>query len=53
MLQDSLVGLATAVLVISSVAWVGQWRRIRNSMRINKAMRAERQAAASTPEWPI
>ena len=53
MLQDSLVGLATAVLVISSVAWVGQWRRIRNRMRINKAIRAERQAAASTPEWPL
>jgi hypothetical protein len=53
MLNDSVAGLAIAIFVISSVAWVSQWRRIRNRMRTNKAMRAERQAAASTPEWPL
>ena len=53
MLKDSLVGLAIAVFVISSIAWVGQWRRIRNRMKINKALREERQASESTPEWPI
>jgi predicted FMN-binding regulatory protein PaiB len=53
MLNDSLVGLAIAIFVISSVAWVSQWRRIRNRMRINKAIRAERHAAATTPEWPL
>jgi hypothetical protein len=52
MLRDSLMGLVVAVFVISSVAWVSQWRRIRHRMKINKAMRAERQAA-NTPEWPI
>jgi len=52
MLGDSLTGLAIAIFVISSVAWVSQWRRIRNRMRIGKAMRAERQAA-NTPEWPL
>jgi hypothetical protein len=53
MLKDSLMGLATAIFVISSVAWVSQWRKIRNRIRINKAMRNERQADASTPEWPL
>jgi hypothetical protein len=50
MLNDSLVGLATAIFVISSVAWVSQWRRIRERMRINKALRAEREAPTNAPE---
>jgi hypothetical protein len=52
MLRDSLIGLVAAVFVISSVAWVSQWRRIRHRMKINKAMRAERQTT-DPPEWPI
>jgi len=53
MLKDSLMGLAIAVIVISSVAWVGQWRRIRNRMKINKVQRTEHQSAVNTPEWPL
>lgn len=44
MLTDSLVGLAAAVIVISSVAWVSQYRRIRARIRLRKAIRAEREA---------
>lgn len=53
MLKDSLIGLAIALFVISSIAWVGQFRRIRNRIKINKAMRAESETAAKTSEWTI
>jgi hypothetical protein len=53
MLNDSLTALAIAIFVISSVAWVSQWRRIRNRMKIGKALRAERDAPANAPEWPL
>ena len=45
MLMDSIVGLAVAVIVISSVAWVSQYRKIRDRIRVKKALRA--QGAAS------
>lgn len=44
MLTDSLVGLAAAVIVISSVAWVSQYRKIRAKIRQKKAIREEREA---------
>jgi hypothetical protein len=37
MLMDSIVGLAIAVVVISSVAWVSQYRKIRAKFRAKKA----------------
>ncbi len=40
MLKDTILGLAIAAIVISSVAWVSQYRRIRDRMRVRKAMRA-------------
>jgi hypothetical protein len=43
MLTDTIVGLGIAVIVISSVAWVSQWRRIVLRMRAKQALRAERE----------
>jgi hypothetical protein len=45
MLPDTIIGLAVAVFVISSVAWVSQFRKIRDRIRAKKAMRAARQVA--------
>jgi hypothetical protein len=53
MAKDSLMGLAIAIIVISSIAWVGQWRRIRHRMKMKKAVRAEPQAPAKPSEWPL
>ncbi len=36
MVMDSLVGLAFAVIVISSVAWVSQYRKIRARIQAKK-----------------
>jgi hypothetical protein len=44
MIMDSIIGLAVAVIVISSVAWVSQYRKIRDRIRVKKVRRA--QAAA-------
>jgi predicted FMN-binding regulatory protein PaiB len=44
MLMDSIVGLAVAVIVISSVAWVSQYRKIRDRIRVKKALRAQAEA---------
>jgi predicted FMN-binding regulatory protein PaiB len=44
MIMDSIIGLAIAVIVLSSVAWVSQYRKIRDRIRVKKALRA--QAAA-------
>ena len=53
MLKDTIYGLVVAAIVISSVAWVSQFRRIRDRMRVRKAMRAAHQAAKqSTPTGP-
>jgi hypothetical protein len=41
MLMDSIIGLAAAIIVISSVAWVSQYRKIRDRIRIKKAMRLQ------------
>jgi len=43
MLTDTVVGLGIAVILISSVAWVSQWRRIVLRMRAKRALRAERE----------
>jgi hypothetical protein len=43
MLSDTVLGLATALVVVSSVAWVSQFRRIRDRMKIRKAIREERE----------
>jgi uncharacterized protein YqhQ len=45
-----MMGLVIAIFVISSITWVTQWRRIRHRIRLNKAMRADREAAADPPE---
>ena len=45
MLTDTILGLIIAVVVISSVAWVSQFRRIRNRLKIKRAIRADREAA--------
>jgi hypothetical protein len=37
MLEDSFVALAIAVVVISSVAWVSQFRKIRDRFRVRRA----------------
>ncbi|HEY4379334.1 MAG TPA: hypothetical protein VGN01_03250 [Acidobacteriaceae bacterium] len=44
MLKDTMIGLVVAVIVISSVAWVSQFRRIREKLRLRKAIRAAQQA---------
>jgi hypothetical protein len=41
MLTDTVLGLAIAVFVISSIAWVSQYRRIRDRIRAKKAPRAQ------------
>jgi predicted FMN-binding regulatory protein PaiB len=41
MIMDSIVALAIAVVVISSVAWVSQYRKIRDRIRLKKALRAQ------------
>ena len=45
MIMDSIVGLAMAVVVISSVAWVSQYRKIRDRIRLKRALRAQTEAA--------
>ena len=45
MISDTVLGLAIAVVVISSVAWVSQFRRIRHRMRIRKAAREAAKAS--------
>jgi hypothetical protein len=45
MLTDTILGLVIAVIVISSVAWVSQFRRIRNRLKIKRAIRADREAS--------
>jgi hypothetical protein len=47
MLSDTILGLAIALIVISSVAWVSQYRKIRDRMRLKKAVRAEHAAKAA------
>ncbi len=44
MIMDSVVCLAIAVVVISSVAWVSQYRKIRDRIRLKKALRAQNAA---------
>jgi hypothetical protein len=48
MLSDTVLGLAIAVIVISSVAWVSQFRRIRNRMKTRKTHRAHQESARVT-----
>ena len=38
MLSDTFIGLAIAVIVLSSVAWVAQWRRIVHRFKMRKAL---------------
>ena len=45
MLSDTLLGLAMAIVVISSVAWVTQFRRIRATINLRRTMREQRTAA--------
>ena len=45
MLTDTILGLCIAAIVISSVAWVSQFRRIRNRVKAKKATRAGNQAS--------
>jgi hypothetical protein len=54
MLTDTILGLAIAAIVVSSVAWVSQYRRIRDRLRVRKAMRVAHQQAkaASSPTGP-
>jgi hypothetical protein len=40
MLKDTILGLVVALIVISSVAWVSQFRRIREKIRLRKAIQA-------------
>ena len=44
MLSDTVIGLAIAAVVISSVAWVSQFRKIRANFKLRRAIQAERQA---------
>jgi hypothetical protein len=44
MLSDTILGLAIALIVVSSVAWVSQYRKIRDRMKLRKTARAERAA---------
>ena len=62
MIIDSVIGLAVAVIVISSVAWVSQYRKIRDRIRVKKAVRERKQQRPSrlilrrwprTTLWPI
>lgn len=52
MLKESLAGLAIAIFVISSIAWVSQFRKIRDRIRLKQAAR-QQQAAAKASEWTI
>jgi hypothetical protein len=36
MLMDSIIGLAAAIIVLSSVGWVSQYRKIRDRIRAKK-----------------
>ena len=45
MLSDSVMGLGIAVIVISSVAWVGPWRKIMQKIKLKKAERTAAKAA--------
>jgi hypothetical protein len=44
MLKDTMYGLVVAAIVISSVAWISQFRRLRDRIRVRRAMRAAHQA---------
>ncbi len=41
MLMDSIIALAAAVIVISSVTWVSQYRKIRDRIRAKKAIQLQ------------
>jgi hypothetical protein len=41
MLTDTVIGLSMAVIVISSIAWVSQFRKIRDRIRARKSVRSE------------
>jgi hypothetical protein len=41
------MGLVIAIIVISSVTWVGLWRTITQKIKIRKAMHAEHAAKPS------
>jgi hypothetical protein len=45
MLSDSIMGLGIAIIVISSVAWVGPWRKIMQRIKVRRAVRAGHAAA--------
>jgi hypothetical protein len=46
MFMDSAAGLAVAVVVISSIAWVSQFRKIRDRIRAKKKVVQADQASA-------
>ena len=52
MLKDTILGLVVALIVISSVAWVTQFRRIRERIRLRKALRSAHHPVkqADTPD---
>ena len=41
MTSDTVLGLITALIVISSVAWVSEFRKIRDKMKLRKAIREQ------------
>ena len=45
MLMDSIIGLGVAIIVISSVAWVSQYRKIRDRIRLKKTTRMQAPSA--------
>ena len=52
MLSDTFIGLAIAVIVLSSVAWVAQWRRIMHQFKMRKALR-DRHDDRECPADPV
>ena len=48
MTSDTVLGLITALVVVSSVAWVSEFRKVRDKVMLRKAIREEEahQAAA-------
>jgi hypothetical protein len=47
MLSDTVLGIAIALIVISSLAWASQYRKIRDRMRLRRAVRAEHDVTAA------
>jgi hypothetical protein len=45
--MDSIIGLAAAVIVISSIAWVSQYRKIRDRIRAKKKAARSNQEQAN------